>query len=270
MGSCAREGRVAPTSHPRARWSGRRGSNSRHSAWKADALPTELLPRDPAAGAWRGWWMGLDSNQRSVNAADLQSAPFGQLGHPSGRVGGGIWCAWRSGGGEGPGSGLAVGSGEGQRSCGAGDGTRTRNPLITNQVLYQLSYASLRGSSSWLAGFSARGDLAARAAVYISAPGPCQRPWGRPWAPGRGCCAGPAWRPGRTGAEATRACVRRPRAPEGSRGKTAGAQAGPPRRGTATRGGRGVTGGSARGRTACARPRSARPPPRHRRGPRAR
>src|SRR5690554_7871085 len=25
--------------------SGRRGSNSRHSAWKADALPTELLPR---------------------------------------------------------------------------------------------------------------------------------------------------------------------------------------------------------------------------------
>jgi hypothetical protein len=26
-------------------WSGRRGSNSRHSAWEADALPTELLPR---------------------------------------------------------------------------------------------------------------------------------------------------------------------------------------------------------------------------------
>ena len=25
-------------------WSGRRGSNSRQSAWKADALPTELLP----------------------------------------------------------------------------------------------------------------------------------------------------------------------------------------------------------------------------------
>ena len=29
-------------------WSGRRGSNPRHSAWKADALPTELLPHDPA------------------------------------------------------------------------------------------------------------------------------------------------------------------------------------------------------------------------------
>src|SRR5690554_819097 len=25
-------------------WSGRPGSNRRHSAWKADALPTELLP----------------------------------------------------------------------------------------------------------------------------------------------------------------------------------------------------------------------------------
>ena len=26
-------------------WSGKRGSNSRHSAWKADALPTELFPQ---------------------------------------------------------------------------------------------------------------------------------------------------------------------------------------------------------------------------------
>ena len=26
-------------------WSGKRGSNSRPSAWKADALPTELLPQ---------------------------------------------------------------------------------------------------------------------------------------------------------------------------------------------------------------------------------
>ena len=28
-------------------WSGRRGSNPRHAAWKAAALPTELLPHDP-------------------------------------------------------------------------------------------------------------------------------------------------------------------------------------------------------------------------------
>ena len=26
-------------------WSGKPGSNRRHSAWKADALPTELLPQ---------------------------------------------------------------------------------------------------------------------------------------------------------------------------------------------------------------------------------
>ena len=31
-------------------WSGRRGSNSRHSAWKADALPTELHPLDLVEG----------------------------------------------------------------------------------------------------------------------------------------------------------------------------------------------------------------------------
>ena len=31
-------------SSQRKLWSGRRDSNSRHSAWKADALPTELLP----------------------------------------------------------------------------------------------------------------------------------------------------------------------------------------------------------------------------------
>ena len=35
--------RSTPELH-RLKSSGRRGSNSRHSAWKADALPTELLP----------------------------------------------------------------------------------------------------------------------------------------------------------------------------------------------------------------------------------
>ena len=30
----------------RGRWSGKRGSNPRPSAWKADALPTELFPLD--------------------------------------------------------------------------------------------------------------------------------------------------------------------------------------------------------------------------------
>ena len=39
--------RSTPELH-RLFWSGRRGSNSRPSAWKADALPTELLPQKSA------------------------------------------------------------------------------------------------------------------------------------------------------------------------------------------------------------------------------
>ena len=46
------------------RWSGRRGSNSRHLAWKANALPTELLPHGTVVdwvsifGEFRGeWWI---------------------------------------------------------------------------------------------------------------------------------------------------------------------------------------------------------------------
>src|SRR5947208_16809871 len=56
------------------RESGRRGSNPRPSAWKADALPTELRPRAE-------WW-GKDSNLRRLTPADLQSAPFGHSGTP--------------------------------------------------------------------------------------------------------------------------------------------------------------------------------------------
>ena len=42
-------------------WSGRRDSNSRHTAWKAVALPAELLPHAPVAEAWSG---REDSNLR--------------------------------------------------------------------------------------------------------------------------------------------------------------------------------------------------------------
>lgn len=31
-------------------WSGMTGSNRRHSGWKPDALPTELIPHDLEAG----------------------------------------------------------------------------------------------------------------------------------------------------------------------------------------------------------------------------
>ena len=37
--------RSTPELHRLCVWSGKRGSNSRPSAWKADALPTELLPQ---------------------------------------------------------------------------------------------------------------------------------------------------------------------------------------------------------------------------------
>ena len=53
--------------------SGRRGSNPRPIAWKAIALPAELLPQ-------LIWWGEKDSNFRSHKTTDLQSAPFGRSG----------------------------------------------------------------------------------------------------------------------------------------------------------------------------------------------
>jgi hypothetical protein len=64
-------------------WSGRRGSNSRHSAWEADALPTELLPHQSEfsdlnvfvqvqkknlerKNTRETWWAGMDSNHRTL------------------------------------------------------------------------------------------------------------------------------------------------------------------------------------------------------------
>ena len=71
-------------------WSGKRGSNPRPSAWKADALPTELFPlrnvgHQPAAGtppAILSWWGGEDSNLRRRTPTDLQSVPFDRSGTP--------------------------------------------------------------------------------------------------------------------------------------------------------------------------------------------
>ena len=62
-------------------WSGRRGSNSRPSAWKADALSTELLPQT-ISFLFYEWslWAKMDSNHRRYKPADLQSAPFGHSG----------------------------------------------------------------------------------------------------------------------------------------------------------------------------------------------
>ena len=55
--------------------SGRRGSNSRHSAWKAVALPTELLPQKN-----KNMTVGRTGFEPvKVKPADLQSALVGRL-----------------------------------------------------------------------------------------------------------------------------------------------------------------------------------------------
>ncbi len=65
------QGSALPLSYTGNDWSGRRGSNSRPLAWKANALPTELLPHLFIL------WAKMDSNHRRYKPADLQSAPFG-------------------------------------------------------------------------------------------------------------------------------------------------------------------------------------------------
>ena len=81
--------RSTPELHRRSnkKVSGRRDSNSRRSAWKADALPTELLPLVFSNGLWGE----QDSNLRRCTPADLQSALVGRLSiSPTLRADGGI------------------------------------------------------------------------------------------------------------------------------------------------------------------------------------
>jgi hypothetical protein len=69
--------------------SGRRGSNPRPTAWKAVALPTELLPHeknicDPIGHYHynlirRMVWARMDSNHRTRKRTDLQSVVVGHL-----------------------------------------------------------------------------------------------------------------------------------------------------------------------------------------------
>ena len=66
-----------------------------------------------AVGPVKEWWGEQDSNLRSCEAADLQSAPVGHLGISPGPV------------------------------HGANGRIRTPDLLITNQLLYQLSYIGL-------------------------------------------------------------------------------------------------------------------------------
>ena len=72
------------------------------------------------------WW-GKDSNLRRREPADLQSAPVGRLGTPPRLTSPHANAA-------------LVGRADGE--------TRTRNLLITNQLLYQLSYAGKKNARS--------------------------------------------------------------------------------------------------------------------------
>jgi hypothetical protein len=65
-------------------WSGRRGSNSRHSAWKADALPTELLPQflfPKNVGKRFANAINKTSSKKSVGRAGFEPAKFTQLSY---------------------------------------------------------------------------------------------------------------------------------------------------------------------------------------------
>ena len=126
--------------------SGRRGSNSPPIAWKAIALPNELLPlvftgalakmnnfthvsamiyfkadndqrtfQPTMPDPWLILWAVVDSNHRSRKTADLQSAPFGRSGICPNIIF------------------------EISKFPGATCRNRTNDLLITNQLLYQLS-----------------------------------------------------------------------------------------------------------------------------------
>ena len=109
-------------------WSGKRDSNPRPSAWKADALAVELFPQ-------KRWWTGVDSNHRSQLATGLQPAPFSCSGARP-RVAPFITLNPT------PLPAPIPSTNSRPLLAGAGDGTRTHNLLITNQLLCQLSYAS--------------------------------------------------------------------------------------------------------------------------------
>lgn len=139
--------------------SGRRGSNSRPSAWKADALSTELLPqkytvseRLPSASAARrrhrggfatptGFleWEVMDSNHRRRTPADLQSAPFDRSGNfPNFLRRRRFRCRFRNSETSRPRRSpfLRPGSSLPHRLWRADGGIRTPDQLITNQLLW--------------------------------------------------------------------------------------------------------------------------------------
>ena len=120
-----------------AGWSGKRDSNPRPSAWKADALATELFPPDPAppaASICDGGGGGFEPPKASADRFTVCS--LWPLGNPSTKT---RECHGAHHRRVAP-SRSAVHSTTDDNQ--AGEGTRTPNRLITNEMLYQLSYAS--------------------------------------------------------------------------------------------------------------------------------
>ncbi len=101
-------------------WSGKRDSNPRPSAWKADALPLSYSRSSHCKDS--RWWRGEDSNLRRHRRQIYSLFPLTAREPLHGN-----WetpTPFR------------------RRDVQAGEGTRTPNHLITNEMLYQLSYAS--------------------------------------------------------------------------------------------------------------------------------
>ena len=105
-------------------WSGRRDSNPRHPAWKARALPLSYS-RSRHCRTLRWVVEGGGFEPPKASPTDLQSVPFDRSGTPP---------SVRNAA-----AGRAQPAAEHEQ---AGEGTRTPNHLITNEMLYQLSYAS--------------------------------------------------------------------------------------------------------------------------------
>ncbi len=128
---------------PAGRWSGKRDSNPRPSAWKADALAAELFPpRTVAERVMRGGGGRIRTSEgvrrQIYSLLPLAArAPLQVHRPPPGKRGstdaGPLALACR---------GAAEAAPHAAVDDRAGEGTRTPNHLITNEMLYQLSYAS--------------------------------------------------------------------------------------------------------------------------------
>src|SRR5262249_33137592 len=106
------------------------------SAWKADALATELFPRKPLTLRMMVEGGGFEPPKAYADRFTVCS--LWPLGNPSmGR--------------------RPVPAKVPEGRVLAGEGTRTPNPLITNEMLYQLSYASARAQARGKLGGGARG-----------------------------------------------------------------------------------------------------------------